>query len=224
MKNQVLLSCLVLSLCWRGLLADEGHQHSHPGEKLGRVSFPISCAPAARKPFERGVALMHSFWYDEAEKQFRALENDYPSCAIAYWGEAMSLLSQLVSRPEEPDLKRGLELVQRAQAIRAKTQRERDYIDALAFFYRDYDKVDYQNRIEAYSRAMDEMYQQYPNDLQAAVFYALSLLTWQVELVNAADNHPAMFTFAIGTWLSPSEFPNVWSNFALRLYDASLLH
>ena len=117
-----------------------------------------------------------------------------------------------------------MELVQRAQAIRAKTQRERDYIDALAFFYRDYDKVDYQNRIGAYSRAMDEMYQQYPNDLQAAVFYALSLLTWQVELVNAADNHPAMFTFAIGTWLSPSEFPNVRSNFALRLYDASLLH
>ena len=139
---------------------------------------------------------MHSFWYDEAEKQFRALENDYPSCAIAYWGEALSLLRQLVSRPEEPDLKRGLELVQRAQAIRAKTQRERDYIDALAFFYRDYDKVDYQNRIEAYSRAMDEMYQQYPNDLQAAVFYALSLLTWQVDHDPLANSKKAILILA----------------------------
>jgi hypothetical protein len=169
MKNQLLLLCLVLPLCAHRLLADDGDQHFDRSEKLGTVSFPISCAPATQKPFERGVALMHSFWYDEAEKQFKALEHEDPSCAMAYWGEAMSLLRQLVNRPEEQDLKRGLELIERAQAMGAKTQRERDYIDALVFFYRDYDKLDYEKRVEAYSRAMESVYEQYPKDQQAAL-------------------------------------------------------
>jgi len=86
MKNQLLLLCLVLLLCAYRLLADDGDQHFDVSEKLGRVSFPISCAPETQKPFERGVALMHSFWYDESEKQFQALEHEDPSCAMAYWG------------------------------------------------------------------------------------------------------------------------------------------
>jgi tetratricopeptide (TPR) repeat protein len=180
MRNQSLLRCLVL-LCSCGLLADESHQHLDRGEKLGTVSFFISCKPATHKPFERGIALMHSFWYDEAEKQFKALEDEDPSCAMAYWGEAMGLVLQLVSRPEEPDLKRGSELVQRAQATGAKTQRERDYINALALFYRDYLKVDYEERIKAYSGAMERVWQQYPEDQPAAVFYALSLLRWALD-------------------------------------------
>ena len=93
----------------------------------------------------------------------------------------MGLVRQLVNRPEESDLKRGSELVQRAQAAGAKTQRERDYINALALFYLHYDKVDYEERMKAYSRAMDRVCQQYPEDQQAAVFYALSLLTWAVD-------------------------------------------
>jgi tetratricopeptide (TPR) repeat protein len=181
MRNQSLLLCPVLPLCSCGLLADESHQHLDRGEKLGTLSFPISCMPATHKPFERGIALVHSFCYDEAEKQFKAIEDEDPSCAMAYWGEAMGLVRQLVSLPEEPDLKRGSELVQRAQATGAKTQRERDYINALALFYRDYLKVDYEERIKAYSRAMERVCRQYPEDQQAAVFYALSLLTWAVD-------------------------------------------
>lgn len=98
------------------------------------------------------------------KKHFKILRNDDLSCTQAYWGEAMSLLRQLVSRPEETDLKRGWELIQRAQAMGARTQWEHDYIDALAFFYRDYDKVDCEKRVEAYFRAMDGVYQQYPKD------------------------------------------------------------
>ena len=180
-KNQLLLLCLVLPLCAHRLLADDGDPHFDWSETLGTVSSPISCAPATQKPFERGVALMHSFWYDESEKQFKALEHEDPSCAMAYWGEAMGLLRQLVNRPEEPDLKRGLELTQRTEAMGAKTQWERDYIDALVLFYRDYDKLDYEKRVEAYSRAIARVYEQYPKDQQAAVFYALSLLTWSVD-------------------------------------------
>ena len=166
------------SISGSALRADEGHLHAHAEEKLGTVSFPTSCASADQKPFERGVALLHSFWYDEAYKQFQQVADQDPQCAIAYWGEALSLFHQLWARPEESDLKEGWDRVGKAQAVGAKTQRERDYIDALAVFYRDYDKLDHEQRCMGYSLAMEKVYRRYPQDHEAAVFYALSLLTW----------------------------------------------
>ena len=175
------------------LLAQDGHHHPYDSaQKLGTVSFPISCGTAVQQPFERGVALMHSFWYGEAEKQFQALEKLHPACAMLYWGEAVSLLRQLVSRPENADLKRGSELVQKAQSMDAKTQRESDYIAALALFYRDFDKTPHEQRIQAYSGAMEKVYQRYPNDEQAAVFYALSLLAWEVDRDPLANPRKAI--------------------------------
>jgi tetratricopeptide (TPR) repeat protein len=141
-----------------------------------------------QRPFERGVALLHSFWYDEADKQFQQVADQDPQCAIAYWGEAMSLFHQLWSRPEESDLKEGWDLIRKGQAIGAKTQRERDYIDGLAIFYRDYDKVDHEQRCMAYSHAMEKVYHSYPKDNEAAVFYALSLLTWAPDANTALNN------------------------------------
>ena len=91
---------------------------------------------AVQKPFERGVALLHSFWYDEAEKQFEAVAVQDPHCAMAYWGEAMSLYHQLWNRPDEATVMRGREPIQRAQTMGAATARERGYIDAMAAFYR----------------------------------------------------------------------------------------
>jgi tetratricopeptide (TPR) repeat protein len=188
MKKPRPWASIMLLLCASVLLADESHPLVEPSEKLGSVSFPISCAPALQEPFERGLVLLHSFWFDEAYKQFSSIAEREPSCAIAYWGEAMSLFRQLWSRPEESDLERGWDLVQKAQVIGAKTQRERDYIDALAFFYRDYDKLDHAQRSEAYSRAMEKVYRQYPLDHEAAVFYALSLLTWGPDAETALGN------------------------------------
>src|SRR5580698_10150387 len=170
------------------LYAEDSHHHLDPNEKLGTVSFPTSCASSVQKPFERGVALLHSFWYDEAYKQFQQLARQDPQCAIAYWGEAMSLFHQLWSRPEESDLKEGWDLIRKGQAIGTKTQRERDYIDALAFFYRDYDKLDHQQRCKAYSQAMEKVSHSYLKDNEAAVFYALSLLAWAPDANTALDN------------------------------------
>ena len=171
-----------------GLCADEGHHHSDPNEKLGTVSFPTSCSPAVQKPFERGVALLHSFWFDEASKQFQSVAQQDPQCAIAYWGEALSLFRQLWGRPDESDLRNGSELIGKGQAIGAKTQRERDYIDAMAIFYRDYDRIAHEQRCMAYSQAMEKVYHRYPDDHEAAVFYALSLLTWAPDANIALDN------------------------------------
>jgi tetratricopeptide (TPR) repeat protein len=172
---------LILIFAAPVLWAPQMHHHAEPSEKLGTVSFPISCAPGLQPSFEHSIALLHSFSYDEAEKQFQQIAAKDPGCAMAYWGEALSLYRQLWFPPEEPVLKRGLALVQRAEAAKAKTQRERDYIAALAAFYGDYDKKDHPTRAAAFSQAMEKVYQHYPDDREAAAFYALSLLSSEPE-------------------------------------------
>jgi len=158
-------------------LDDEMHAHHHDAnEQLGKVSFPVSCAPDSQKPFERGVALLHSFGYEEAEAQFVEITQKDPTCAIAHWGIAISLFHQIWERPSEPSLKRGWDEIEKAQKFGAKTERERGYISALAVFYRDYSTVDHQKRAAAYSDAMGKLYQQYPTDIEAGAFYGLSLL------------------------------------------------
>jgi len=176
------LTCLLACVCFLGVVSasaldDEMHAHHHEAtEQLGKVSFPISCAPASQKAFERGIALLHSFGYEEAEEQFVEIAQKDTACAMAHWGIAMSLFHQIWERPQESALKRGQEEIEKAQKIRAKTERERGYISALAVFYRDPATNDYLKRAAAYSDAMAKLYQQYPTDLEAGAFYALSLL------------------------------------------------
>jgi tetratricopeptide (TPR) repeat protein len=152
------------------------HHHGDAAEKLGNISFPISCAPDSQKPFERGVALLHSFGYEEAQAQFVEITQKDPACAMAHWGVALSLFHQIWERPDEPTLKRGLSEMETAQKLGAKTDRERGYISALSEFYRDYGKRDHMQRATAYSEAMGKLYQQYPNDIEVGAFYGLSLL------------------------------------------------
>jgi hypothetical protein len=134
MKSKSVLFVFVLVCLTSPLLADEGHHHLGPDEKVGSVSFPTSCAPAVQKSFERGVALMHSFEYEMAENQFKEVAKQDPGCAMAYWGQALSLYHQLWSRPTKADLKRGNDLLTHAAALKPKTAREREYINALAVF------------------------------------------------------------------------------------------
>ena len=177
-----LLACLLVGL---GLscavpisaLDDEMHAHHHDAtEQLGKVSFPISCTPASQKEFERGVALLHSFGYEEAEEQFVEIVKTDPSCAMAHWGVAMSLFHQIWERPQEASLQRGNQEMEKAQKLGAKTDREHGYISALSVFYADPASTDYMKRVTAYSEAMGKLYEKYPKDEEAGAFYALSLL------------------------------------------------
>jgi len=173
-----LLACVCVLFSVRGAaFSDETPAHHHEAaEKLGNVSFPISCAPDSQKPFERGVALMHSFGYEEAKAQFVEITQKDPACAMAHWGVALSLFHQIWERPGEPSLKRGWSEINKAQKLGAKTDRERGYISALSDFYRDHGTHDHMQRVAAYSDAMGKLYQQYPSDLEAGAFYGLSLL------------------------------------------------
>jgi hypothetical protein len=175
------LFCFVIAS--RGL-ADEPHQHEHgaPPEKLGKVSFDVSCAAAARPQFERGVALLHSFWYDAAEKAFLEVAKTDPSCAMAYWGVAMSNFHPIWAagnpgaEPSKAELARGIEAVAKAKAAATQTERERDYIAAADAFYRDADTLDHRARSLAFEAAMARVYEKYPRDREAGIFYALAIL------------------------------------------------
>jgi hypothetical protein len=158
------------------LAADDVHRHD-AGEKLGTVSFATSCSESVQKSFERGMALLYSFEYEEAGNQFKEVSAQDGHCAMAYWGRAMSLYHQLWSRPGKAELELGGELLEKARSRKPATERERDYIEAAAVFYRDTDKLDHRRRAEAYSAAMGALYQRYPQDREAGVLYALSLLS-----------------------------------------------
>ncbi|PYO55950.1 MAG: hypothetical protein DMD83_16995 [Candidatus Rokuibacteriota bacterium] len=125
--------------------------------------------------FDRAVALLHSFWYGAAVKAFSELGSNDPGCAMAHWGVAMSLWYPLWEPPSAAVLKQGGEAVQKAKAIGGKTDRERDYIGAIETFYRDADKLDHRTRALAYEAAMERVYTKYPDDREAAIFYALAL-------------------------------------------------
>jgi tetratricopeptide (TPR) repeat protein len=147
-------------------------------ERLGTVSFAVTCAPAVHKAFIRGVALLHDFWYQEAQRQFAEIANTDPSCAMAHWGVAMSLYHQIWDRPDAATVANGWQQMQAALARPAKTARERGYVAALSGFYEPGAR-DYQARVEAYAAAMGKLYQDYPKDTDAGAFYALALLASQ---------------------------------------------
>src|SRR5438445_4980796 len=131
MKIKLLLGALVLCCVVPQMLADE-HKHSHEitAEELGAVSFPISCEAASQKPFEQGVAWLHSFEYEQAKLEFAKISVNDPKCAMAYWGQAMSLFHQLWEHPSADSVRVGTAMLQQAQKLKA-TPRERDYISAL---------------------------------------------------------------------------------------------
>ncbi|MGA2422094.1 MAG: hypothetical protein ABSG69_18630, partial [Candidatus Acidiferrum sp.] len=165
-----------LSLAPRLLFAQEPQHHHDADENLGTVSFPTSCAPAVQSQFERGVALLYSFEYEVADAQFEDVTKKDPRCAMAYWGRAMTLYHQLWNRPSQADLARGAELLANARSLKPPTARERDYILALSVFYSDTDKLDHNQRADAYAKAMQGVHERTPDDHEAAIFYALSLL------------------------------------------------
>jgi tetratricopeptide (TPR) repeat protein len=158
---------------------DQSHPHHEDlaAAQLGTVAFPISCAPSVKKAFERGVALLHSFWYEEAEKEFQQIATEDPNCAMAHWGVAMSLWHQLWNHPDAKVNQRGLDEVHEAKTTDGPTTaREKAYIAAIAAFYSDSKKLSHEARAKAYSAGMKKVYESYPDDHEAAVFYALSLL------------------------------------------------
>jgi tetratricopeptide (TPR) repeat protein len=173
-----------------------GSAWSQQDDKLGKVSFPTSCDPKVQADFERGVAMLHSYWFLYARRTFEGVLQQDPNCAMAYWGVAMDLLGNTLAAlpPSRANAEVAWAALEKARAIGVKTQRERDWIEALSAYYRDHDKVAVDARLAAYNRAMEQMTQRYPDDYEAQVVYAITLqaaapkadLTYANQLKSAA--------------------------------------
>jgi tetratricopeptide (TPR) repeat protein len=163
-----------------------------PPVQVGQVNFSTSCSPQARPVIETGVALLHSFQYQQADQTFSDAAKRDSKCAMAYWGKAMSRYEQLWEFPSGKALKLGAQDIQRALTLSAPTERERGYIAAAAAFYLADAKLTEAQRVQAFSSALAGLHKQLPDDVNAAAFYALSLLALgDQQEVDAQANRKA---------------------------------
>jgi tetratricopeptide (TPR) repeat protein len=143
-------------------------------QKLGTVHFETSCNETAQRRFDRAMRYQHSFWYTASKEIYEETLKADPTCAIAYWGIALSFLNNPHSPVPAPNLPLGLAAIEKAKAVGAKTQRERDYVDALSVMYVDYEKVPHQARVQSYLKAMETLAGRYPADDETQIFYAIA--------------------------------------------------
>ena len=169
--------------------AAQEHQHGSAAEKLGTVSFATSCSAPAQAQFNRSVALLHSFQFLPAITAFNATLSTDPNCAMAYWGIALSNWGNPMAQGLKPasQQQQGSQAIARAQAVGAKTAREKAYIGAVGALYNNFEHTPQRARVLAYRNAMADVAAAYPEDQEAAIFYALSL---------AAAADPADKTYA----------------------------
>jgi tetratricopeptide (TPR) repeat protein len=146
-----------------------------PDKQFGSVGFISSCDPEVKKDFELGVALLHSFEYDESEKVFARIIDKQPACAMAYWGVAMSNYHTLLAPPTAAELQKGSKAIAIAVSIPSKTKKEADYINAASAFYAGWEKTDHATRFASFEKAMEKLHSTYPDDTEAEIFYALIL-------------------------------------------------
>src|SRR5436190_11745034 len=195
-RRSVVTSIAALFAFAAGELLAHDEPQAKKKENYGRVMFKTSCTAEAQKEFEKGLAQLHSFFFPETVKTFAAIPQIDPGCAIAYWGVAISQRpNPLVGPFDAATLKRGLDAVEKGEAIGAKTERERDWIAAIKEFYKDYDKVPQDTRTRNYEQAMDALSKKYPNDVEAKVFHALALN----EIFDHKDMAPLRKAIAILT-------------------------
>jgi tetratricopeptide (TPR) repeat protein len=198
--------------CSAVLAQDEADQ------KLGKVHFATSCNEIAQRRFDRAMRYQHSFWYAESKEIYQEAIKADPDCAIAYWGIALALLSNPHTAIPAPNLPPGLSAIEKARAIGAKSERERDYIDALSVMYVDYDKIPQQARVQSYLKKMEALAAKYPDDDEAQIFYAITLnvsaspadKTYANQLKGAAILEPI--------WQRQPQHPGV-AHYLIHLYD-----
>src|SRR5215470_8114792 len=186
--------------------------------KLGKVHFETSCSPEAQKLFDRAMLYQHSFWYRASQKVFEDVLKADPECGIAFWGIALSLLLNPHAATPPKNLADGAAAIAKGKSVGAKTQRERDYIDALAVIYVDYDKLGHLPRTQAYAKAMEQLAQRYPNDDEAQIHYALALNTSAVASDKTYANQLKGAAILEPIFARQPQHPGV-AHYLIHLYD-----
>jgi Tfp pilus assembly protein PilF len=187
-------------------------------QRLGKVHFATTCNEVAQRRFDRAMRYQHSFWYAESKEIYEEVIKADPDCAIAYWGIALSLLGNPHGAIPAPNLPPGLAAIEKGKTVGARSERERDYIDALSVMYVDYDKIPHQARVQSYLKKMEALAAKYPDDDEAQIFYAITLnvaaspadKTYANQLKGAAILEPI--------WQRQPQHPGV-THYLIHLYD-----
>ena len=173
----VLLLSFALGLPRQG--ATQQHAHGKPDPRVGGVTFPTSCSATAQPHFERAVAMLHSFWFPEAQKSFELAAAADPKCGLAHWGVAMTLLGNPYTgvEPAKGQLAQALAAARKGVELTANaTQRERDYAATALALYLDHETVPFRSRLQAHEAALKVVHERNPRDDEAAIFHARAMI------------------------------------------------
>ena len=226
---------LVILISTLGILGVEGATVPEPGDlrAAGKVDFPISCAPAAQPEFMRGVALLHSFFYEEARRVFASVAEQDPKCAMAQWGIAMTWWHPIWTPPTPEEMAAGKAAIDKAMTMAAPTDRERGFITALNAYYQTPDTpgagavgqschgpVGPRDRVIAYEKAMRQLYDKYPDDLETQTFYALAILSvgYATPTDTTLSKQLQAATILEKLWKKNSNHPGV-VHYLIHCYD-----
>jgi tetratricopeptide (TPR) repeat protein len=193
-------------------------QDEHAHQALGKVHFPVTCQAEAQASFDEAMKMQHSFWHKAAVAKFQEVLERDPSCVMAYWGRALALLDNPFSPPSPRNLAEGLDSLEEARKIGARTQREADYIEALLVLYRDYDKVDHRTRVLAFERAMRGLAARYPDDPEARIYHALALDMAASPTDKTYANQLEAADILEAEWKRQPDHPGV-AHYLIHTYD-----
>ncbi|MFL6820566.1 MAG: tetratricopeptide repeat protein [Bradyrhizobium sp.] len=187
-------------------------------QKLGTVHFATSCNETAQRRFDRAMRYQHSFWYSASREVYEEALKADPKCAIAYWGVALSLLNNPHSAIPAPNLPLGLAAIEKAKAAGAGSERERDYIDALAVMYVDYDRTSHAARVQSYLKAIQAVAAKYADDDEAQIFYAITLNVAAAPGDKSYANQLKGAAILEPIWQRQPQHPGV-AHYLIHLYD-----
>jgi tetratricopeptide (TPR) repeat protein len=222
MRPSTFAASIAALLFTTGTALSQDEHAGHGGhDKVGTVNFSNSCAPAVQADFARGVAMLHSFWYSAGEPTFRAVLANDPTCAIADWGIAAILMSNPLNGvgPTPKDAEKAQAAIDQGRRIGAKTQRERDYIEAVAAYYQDWASRPERARQESRAAAFEALAARYPDDDEAEIFSALYIAGTQKQ----ADQTYAAYSKAAAIlekeFVKYPDHPGV-AHYLIHVYDA----
>ena len=181
MTHIIIRTAFALAIALVPISASADEPTGTPPEKFGAVAFANSCAPAVQTSFQRAVALLHSFWWEEGRKTFRKVLEQDPSCAIVAWGiAAVDIGNPFAVGPTPAQVKEAKDAIAEGRAIGAKTERERGYIDAIAAYYEGYPDQPHRARLKALADAFAALASRFPDDDETQIFSALYLTSTQL--------------------------------------------
>jgi tetratricopeptide (TPR) repeat protein len=222
MRLRTAIAGIAALLMNSGSAMSQDQHAAHEGHgKVGTVSFANSCAPAVQADFARGVAMLHSFWYTAGEATFRDVLAKDPGCAIASWGVASILMLNPLNGvgPPPKEAAKAQEAIALGRATPARTQRERDYLEAVAAYYQDWANRPERARQDARAKAYEALAARYPDDDEAQIFSALYIAGTQSQADQSYASYLKAAAILEKEFVKYPEHPGV-AHYLIHVYDA----